>query len=169
MNQLQKLFAATLKDDLPALRGMLADGMDFQARDDKMQTLLHVAHRVETVAFLIECGCDPLALDSEQSTTLMHPGLEAEANRFLIAQGVNVHARDVYGDTALFRQCNFGGIGWENPNLDALQVLLQAGVAEGNAEEIERIIGIASDSVTSAGENNDVAILARFLRGYKPM
>ena len=96
MNHLQKLFAAALKDDLPALRGRLADGMDFQARDDKMQTLLHVAHRVETVAFLIECGCDPLAFDSEQSTTLMHPGLEAEANRFLIAQGVNVHARDVY-------------------------------------------------------------------------
>jgi hypothetical protein len=36
-----------------------------------------------------------------------------------------------------------------------------------NEDEIEMIIKIASQCVTSAGENNDLATLARFLRKYE--
>ena len=166
--QLQKLFAAARQDDLPALQNLLSEGLDIQLRDEKMHTLLHLAHRGDTVTFLLQCKCDPLALDIEQSTTLMHPGLDAEANRLLLAHGVNLHARDLHGHTALYRQCDFSGIGWDNPDLEALQVLLAEGIARGNQDEIETIIEIAAQRVTSAGENNDVATLARFLRKYEP-
>lgn len=167
LSQLQKLYVAAMKDDLPTLHILSEEEVDFQLRDDKMRTLLHLAHRAETIAFLIECGCDPLALDSEGSTTLMHPELEAKANQLLLECGVDIHARDRYGAITLYRQCDFSGIGWENPDLDALQVLLEAGVANGNEEEIERIIEVALQCATSAGENNDVSILADFLRKYK--
>jgi ankyrin repeat protein len=167
LKKLRELYVAAMKDDLRALQMLSSKGLDFQLRDDKGKTLLHLAHRAETISFLLECGCDSLALDAEQSTTLMHPRLDAKANELLLKQGVDVHARDSYGNTALYRQCDFSGIGWDNPNLQALQVLLDAGVADGREDEIETIITIASKGVTSAGENNDVAILARFLRKYK--
>jgi ankyrin repeat protein len=167
IRQLQKLYLAAMRDDLPALQHLSSQGLDFQLCDPEIKTLLHLAHTGEVVRFLLECGCDPLARDSEQSTTLMHPGLDANANQRLLAQGVNVHARDAHGNSALYRQCDFGGVGWDNPNLDALQVLLEAGVIDGNEDEIERIIETASECVTSAGESNDVATLARFLRKYK--
>ena len=169
LRQLKTLCFAAMKDDLPTLRNLSSQGLDIQLCDAEMKTLLHLVHDGEVVGFLLECGCDSLALDSEQSTTLMHPGLDANANRLLLAQGVDVHARDVHGNSALYRQCDFSGIGWDNPNLDALRVLLKAGVMDGNDDEIERIIETAAECVTSAGESNDVATLARFLRKYKSM
>ena len=163
--QLQALYVAAREDNLSVLRELFSQGYDFQLLDAQMRTLLHLAHRAETVAFLIECGCNPLAVDAEQSTTLMHPGLEAKSNQLLLAAGVNVHACDIQGHTALYRQCDFSGIGWDNPDLDALQVLLDAGLVDRN--EIEAILDSARACVTSAGENNDVAFFEHFLRKYQ--
>jgi ankyrin repeat protein len=100
----QQLLDQIRKGDLAAVRSLLANGADVNARDTKGATALMNAAiygDLDCVKLLLDKGADPNASNDLGIDALMWAASDLGKVRALIAHGANVNARSSYGYTAL--------------------------------------------------------------------
>ena len=97
--------------------------------------------------------------------TLLRWGLSAEENRELIRAGVDLHAVDGQGRNALAHQALPPAhvIGYCKPDVAALQVLLDAGLAPPDAVTAQRWKSVAHQHATSALESSEASAFGEWL------
>lgn len=129
------------------------------------ETLLHHAGGVVGVCALLALGLDPNARDDKGRTPLM-ARRSAEANRALIEAGADLHAVDAAGERALAHQADVltVGTGYGCPDLEALQVLIDAGAPLPTPDEAEAWIARTEGSVSHHMEHADWQRFAAWAR-----
>jgi hypothetical protein len=140
------------------------------ARDPAGRTLLHRARRHSAVLALLAVQLDVNARDVDGCTPLMVHGRSAAVNRSLIAAGADLSATDTNGSNALFHQAlpPGGSAGFCAPPFDALQVLLDAGIKQPQADQVEVWKRHANGAVTSAAESGDAMRFCAWIDGIGP-
>jgi ankyrin repeat protein len=109
MRQRDALSAAIVRDDLPALRGLLRAGLDpnfnlddlYRGRSHESPLTLAIFRgRLEAARLLLEAGADPNRPDGSGRRAI-HEARSAQAIALLAESGAAIDARDRQGETAL--------------------------------------------------------------------
>jgi hypothetical protein len=137
------------------------------SRDPAGRTLLHRARRHSAVLALLAAQLDIDARDVNGCTPLMVHGRTVAVNRSLLAAGADLSATDIAGKNALFHQAlpPGGAVGFCAPPFDALQILLDAGIEQPQADEAEVWKHYANSAVTSAAESGDAMRFCAWIDG----
>jgi hypothetical protein len=109
----EALHAAAARDDVEAIRSLLAKGVKVDARDKAQRTPLLVATRANAVnaaRVLIDAGADVNAKDNIRDTPFLYAGAEGrlEILRMALAAGANLKDANRYGGTALIPAAHHG-------------------------------------------------------------
>jgi ankyrin repeat protein len=118
------LVTAIRNADVRALRKLLDDGADVNARDAEGDTPLILASFYATpacVELLIEKGADVNAANKAGVTALIRAATDYEKTRLLVAAGANVRVRTSLGNTPLILAARRAG------NARTVQLLLERG------------------------------------------
>lgn len=111
---MRALFAAAESGDAAAIRGLLAKGVQVDARDGQRRTALLVATRanaVEAARVLIAAGADVNARDSIEDSPFLYAGAEGrnEILKAILATGkADLNSTNRYGGTALIPAAHHG-------------------------------------------------------------
>ena len=110
-----RLLSAAANNDTAALRGLLAAGVDIEARDARGRTALLVATHhdaVESAALLIAAGADVNAMDDIDDSPYLYAGAEGrlEILRLTLVNGADLGSVNRYGGTALIPAAHHGHV-----------------------------------------------------------
>jgi hypothetical protein len=111
----REMIAAAERGELSAVRGLLADGVRIDARDQRGRTALLAAthrNRVEVARFLIQEGADVNAKDFIQDTPFLYAGAEGRNDilKLTLVAGANLKDTNRYGGTALIPAAHHGHV-----------------------------------------------------------
>src|SRR5215468_214452 len=118
------LFTAIRNADAQAVRQLLDNGADVNARDAEGNTLLILASfyaSPECLELLIEKGADVNAANKAGATPLIRAATDYEKTRLLVAAGANIQVRTALGNTPLILAARRAG------NTRTVQLLLERG------------------------------------------
>lgn len=109
----QALHAAAARNDVAAIRSLLAKGIKVDARDRAQRTPLLAATRanaIDAARALIGAGADVNAKDNIRDTPFLYAGAEGrtEILRMTLAAGANLKDTNRYGGTALIPAAHHG-------------------------------------------------------------
>lgn len=121
------LHAAAGRNDVPAIRRLLAEGAKLDERDGSGATALLVAthaNRVEAAQALIEAGADVNAKDHIQDSPYLYAGARGHLDilKLTLAHGADLRSTNRYGGTALIPAAERG-------HVETVRTLIEAGVA----------------------------------------
>ncbi len=121
------LHAAAARDDVAALRTLLAAGAPVDARDAGGRTALLVAtheNKVAAARVLIDAGADVNAKDSISDSPYLYAGARGHLQilRMTLAHGANLASTNRFGGTALIPAAERG-------HVETVRTLIDAGVA----------------------------------------
>src|SRR5579883_623078 len=145
-----ELFTAIKNGDATAIRTLLDNGADVNARDAEGNTPLILASfygSPECVELLIERGADVNAANKAGVTALIRAATSYEKTRMLLAAGANVQVRTALGNTPLMLAARRAG------NSRTVQLLLKRG-----AEATERNNGGVSPILAGAASGDVVTV-----------
>lgn len=120
------LVAAADRGDAKAVRKLLDQGANVDARDAHRRTALLVAtraNRVEVARVLIEAGADVNAKDDIEDSPYLYAGAEGrnEILKMTLAHGADLRSLNRYGGTALIPAAHHG-------HPETVRILLAAGI-----------------------------------------
>lgn len=106
-NDVERLLGAAAYGDTPAVKALIAAGVDTTQLDARGEGLLHVAARygcLDTVKALIEAKIDVNSRTKRQATPLMIAAnaQQIETIELLLAAGADIQAKDEWGWTPAF-------------------------------------------------------------------
>jgi uncharacterized protein len=115
MNKDQTLITAAERNDMAAVRQLLKDGADVQARDGQGRTALLAAtarNRVEIATLLVEAGADVNAQDNKFDSPLLLAGASGylEILKLALKANPNFKIYNRFGGTALIPACERGHV-----------------------------------------------------------
>jgi len=105
---------AVALDDAASVDALLRDGFSVETRDADGNTALHNAAsggKLAVLQHLLSWRADGEALTEDGQRTALHEACtsgELEAVNILLAAGVNLNAKDEYGETPLFKAASAG-------------------------------------------------------------
>lgn len=125
--QSSPLHAAAARDDVAALKRLLSQGADLEARDASGATALLVAtkaNRIGAARALIEAGADVNAKDRISDSPYLYAGARGhlEILRMTLVHGADLRSTNRYGGTAMIPAAERG-------HVDTVRTLVEAGVA----------------------------------------
>ena len=111
----RELIAAAERGDTDAVRQLLQQGADVNARDERGRTPAMAAthgNRVDTVAALIQAGADINIRDNQLDNPVLYAGAEGllDILKLTIAAGANTKLTNRYGGTALIPAAERGHV-----------------------------------------------------------
>ena len=120
------LHSAAAQDDAAAIRTLLSQGADIEARDAQGQTALLVAthgNRVAAARALIEAGANVNAKDAIKDSPYLYAGARGhlEILKLTLAHGADLKSTNRYGGTALIPASERG-------HVETVRTLIEAGV-----------------------------------------
>jgi ankyrin repeat protein len=120
------LHAAAEKNDVAAIRKLLADGAQIDARDSTGTTALLMAvhgNRIDAARALIEAGADVNAKNNIEDSPYLYAGARGrlEILKMILAHGADLKSVNRYGGTALIPACERG-------HVETVRTLIAAGV-----------------------------------------
>lgn len=121
------LHAAAARDDVAALRALLAAGAPLDARDPAGRTALLVAtheNKVAAARVLIDAGADVNAKDAISDSPYLYAGARGHLQilRMTLAHGADLASTNRFGGTALIPAAERG-------HVETVRTLIDAGVA----------------------------------------
>lgn len=122
----EELHRAAAGNDVAAIRTLLSQGADIEARDDRGRTALLVAthaNRIDAAAALIEAGADVNAKDDINDSAYLYAGARGliEILKLTLTHGADLKSTNRYGGTALIPAAERG-------HVEAVELLIAAGV-----------------------------------------
>jgi ankyrin repeat protein len=121
-----KLHAAAAKNDIAAIRELLSNGTDINARDRSGRTALLIAthgNRIDAARVLIDAGADVNEKDDIEDSPYLYAGARGhlEILRMTLAHGADLESTNRYGGTALIPAAERG-------HVETVRTLIEAGV-----------------------------------------
>ncbi|MCW5671406.1 MAG: ankyrin repeat domain-containing protein [Hydrogenophaga sp.] len=121
------LHAAASRNDVRAIRRLLAEGAQLDARDGSGATALLVAthtNQVEAARALIEAGADVNAMDRISDSPYLYAGARGHLAilKMVLLHGADLKSTNRYGGTALIPAAERG-------HVETVRTLIEAGVA----------------------------------------
>lgn len=121
-----RLHAAAAKDDVAAIKRLLAEGVAIDGRDSRTRTALLVAtheNRVNAARALIEAGADVNAKDAMNDSPYLYAGARGHLAilKLTLEHGADLKSTNRYGGTALIPACERG-------HVETVRTLIAAGV-----------------------------------------
>jgi ankyrin repeat protein len=121
-----RLHAAAARDDVAAIKRLLAEGAAINARDERGRTALLAAtheNRVNAARALIEAGADVNAKDAMNDSPYLYAGARGHLAilKLTLEHGADLKSTNRYGGTALIPACERG-------HVETVRTLIAAGV-----------------------------------------
>jgi uncharacterized protein len=121
-----ELLDAASRDDVPAIRRLLSEGVRVDSRNDRGQTALLVAthaNQIEAARLLIEAGANVNAKDAIQDSPYLYAGARGhlEILRMTLSHGADLKSTNRFGGTALIPAAERG-------HVETVRTLIEAGV-----------------------------------------
>ena len=121
------LHAAAARDDVGAIKRLLAGGAAIDGRDARGRTALLVAtheNRIDAARALIEAGADVNAKDAINDSPYLYAGASGHLAilRLTLSHGADLKSTNRYGGTSLIPACERG-------HVETVRTLIAAGVA----------------------------------------
>jgi uncharacterized protein len=121
-----QLHSAAANDDVAAVRDLLSNGTNVDAKDSNGRTALLIAthgNKINAATALIEAGADVNAKDSIDDSPYLYAGARGhlEILKLTLAHGADLRSTNRYGGTALIPAAERG-------HVEAVRTLIEAGV-----------------------------------------
>ena len=160
------LHLAAGNDDVAAIRQLLSDGAEKEARDSSGATALLVATRanqVRAAQTLIEAGADVNAKDNISDSAYLYAGARGhqEILKLALAHGADLKSTNRYGGTALIPAAERG-------HVQTVRTLIDAGVNVDHVNNLGWTALLEAIILGSGGEQHQQIVDALLTAGADP-
>jgi len=160
------LHQAADKDDVAAIKKMLSDGTEIDARDTSGSTALLVATRankVNAAKALIEAGADVNAKDNISDSAYLYAGARGHQDilKLTLAHGADLASTNRFGGTALIPAAERG-------HVQTVRTLIDAGVAVDHVVKLGWTALLEAIILGSGGERHQQIVDALLKAGANP-